>query len=131
MGTMPGRARIIARCSLAVRQLRAADCASPIREEHFHREGTAAEIGLADARRVLQHRLKHRLKFARRTVMTLQNLRGRGLLLQRLGKIVGALAQFVEQPRVLDGDDGLGGEVLHQFDLLVGEGANLLAIDAR
>ena len=24
---------------------------------------------------------------------------------------VGALTQFVEQPRVLDGDDGLGGEV--------------------
>ena len=28
-------------------------------------------------------------------------------------------AQLVEQPRVLDGDDGLGGEVLHQLDLLV------------
>ena len=37
-----------------------------------------------------------------------------------------ALAQFVEQPRVLDGDDGLGGEVLHQRDLLVGERFNLL-----
>ena len=31
-------------------------------------------------------------------------------------------AQLVEQPRVLDGDDGLSGEVLHQLDLLVGEG---------
>ena len=38
-------------------------------------------------------------------------------------------AQLVEQPRVLDGDDGLGGEVLDQLDLLVGEGPNLLAID--
>ena len=37
------------------------------------------------------------------------------------------LAQFVEQPRVLDGDDRLGGEVLDQFDLLVGERANFLA----
>ena len=27
-------------------------------------------------------------------------------------EIVGALSQFVEQPRVLDGDDGLGGEIL-------------------
>ena len=61
--------------------------------------------------------------------MTLQHLAGRGLLLQRLGQIVGALAQFVEQPRVLDGDDGLGGEVLHQLDLLVGERPHLLAID--
>ena len=61
--------------------------------------------------------------------MTLQHLRGRGLLLQRLGEIVGALAQLVEQPRVLDGDDGLGGEVLHQLDLLVGERPHLLAVD--
>ena len=61
--------------------------------------------------------------------MTLQHLGGRGLLLQRLGQIVGALAQLVEQPRVLDGDHGLGGEVLHQLDLLVVERPHLLAID--
>ena len=30
-----------------------------------------------------------------------------------LAEVVGALAQFVEQPRILDGDDGLGGEILH------------------
>ena len=42
--------------------------------------------------------------------MTLQHFRRRRLLLQRLSQIVSALAQFVEQPRVLDGDDGLGGE---------------------
>ena len=38
-------------------------------------------------------------------------------------------AQLVEQPRVLDGDDGLGGEVRDQLDLLVGERADLLAVD--
>ena len=54
-------------------------------------------------------------------LMTFSTSRGRGLLLQRFGEIVGALAQFVEQPRVLDGDHGLGGEGLHQLDLLVGE----------
>jgi hypothetical protein len=37
--------------------------------------------------------------------MTLRHVGGGGLLLQRF-------AQFVEQARVLDGDDGLGGEVL-------------------
>ena len=37
--------------------------------------------------------------------------------------------QLVEQARVLDGDDGLGGEVLYQLDLLVGERPHLLAID--
>ena len=45
-----------------------------------------------------------------------------------LGEVSGSLAQFVEQPRVLDGDNGLGGEVLHQLDLLVGERANFLPV---
>src|SRR5262249_20566362 len=40
---------------------------------------------------------------------------GRGLLLQRI-------AQLVEQPRVLDGDDRLGGEAGNQGDLLFSEG---------
>ena len=35
-----------------------------------------------------------------------------------------------EQACVLYGDDGLGGEALDQLDLLVGEGADLLTIDA-
>jgi hypothetical protein len=39
------------------------------------------------------------------------------------------LPQLVEQPRVLDGDHGLGGEILDQLDLLVGERAHLLTID--
>ena len=36
-----------------------------------------------------------------------------------------ALAQFVKQPTVLDGDHRLGGEVLYQRDLLVCERTNL------
>jgi hypothetical protein len=51
-------------------------------------------------------------------------------LLQRLAQIGCALAQFVEQPSVLDGDDGLRGEALHQLDLLGGEGPHLLAVNA-
>ena len=51
----------------------------------------------------------------------MQHLRGRRLLLQRFAQIVGALAQLIEQPGVLDGDDGLIGEILHQLNLLVGE----------
>ena len=38
--------------------------------------------------------------------------------------------QLVEQPRVLDGDDGLGGEVCDQFDLFVCERPHLLAVNA-
>src|SRR5215472_5709502 len=39
------------------------------------------------------------------------------------------MAQFIEQPRVLNGDNGLGGEVLYQSNLLVGEWPDHLAID--
>ena len=46
--------------------------------------------------------------------MTWKNFRRSGLLLQQLGKIVGALAQFVKKPRILDGDDGLRRENFHQ-----------------
>jgi hypothetical protein len=36
--------------------------------------------------------------------------------------------RFVAQSRILDGNDGLSGEVLHQRDLLVGEGPNLISV---
>ena len=61
--------------------------------------------------------------------MTCKHFRGRGLLFQRLGQIVGALAQFLEQPRVLDGDHRLLGEVGDEIDLLVGEWPDFLAVD--
>src|SRR5262245_64144457 len=41
-----------------------------------------AELGLADASRILQHRLEHRLQLARRTANDAQHLRRRSLLLQ-------------------------------------------------
>src|SRR5262249_5154248 len=88
-----------------------------------------AKLGFADARRIGQHGFKNRLQLARRTGDDLQHLRGRRLLLQRFREIRRALAQLVEQPGILDGDDRLRGEVLHQLDLLVGERADLLAVD--
>ena len=89
-----------------------------------------AEFRRANAGRVFQHGLETRARSSPGELeITFRTSRGRGLLLQRLAEIVGALAQFVEQPRVLDGDDGLGGEVLHQLDLFIGERPDLLAID--
>ena len=41
------------------------------------------------------------------------------------------LSQFVEQPRVLDGDDGLGGVARHQFDLFVGKRRHFLTVDGE
>ena len=61
--------------------------------------------------------------------MTCSTSEVRRLLLQGFAQIVRALAQLVEQAGVLDGDDGLRGEILDQLDLLVGERAHLLAIN--
>ena len=61
--------------------------------------------------------------------MTAKHVGSGGLLCQRLGEIIGALAQFVEQPRVLDGDDRLVGEGLDQRDLLVAERPHFLAVN--
>src|SRR5262249_55825928 len=68
-------------------------------------------------------RIEHGLKIEGRAADHLEHVGGGGLLLQ-------GFAQLVEQPRVLDGDDGLAGEVLDERDLLVVERANLLTKDA-
>ena len=66
--------------------------------------------GVANLRRVLQNGVEDRFKLTGRAADDLQHLKGRRLLLQRLGQIVGALSQLVEKSRVLDGDDGLVGK---------------------
>src|SRR5262249_32001194 len=80
-----------------------------------------AELRLAEPDSVRQHGLENGLQLARRTRNDLQHLGGRRLLLQRLAQIVRALTQLVEQPRVLDGDDRLGGKGFDEPDLLVVE----------
>src|SRR5262245_25074553 len=92
-------------------------------------EDQMTELGLADAHGVCQHSLEHRFQLTGRTADEPEDLGGRGLMLQRLAQIFVALAQLLEDAGVLDGDDGLRGEVRHQFDLLLGERAHLLAIN--
>jgi hypothetical protein len=60
-----------------------------------------------------------------RTADDLKHAGGRRLLLQRFAEIVRPLLQLIEQPRVLDGYDGLVGERLQQGDLPLGEEASL------
>ncbi len=50
-------------------------------------------------------------------------------MLKRLGEVIGSTAQLVQQSRVFNRDDGLGGKVLQQLDLLVGEQSNVLTIN--
>src|SRR6185295_11118403 len=67
-------------------------------------------------------RIQHSLEVEGGPADDLEHVGGGGLLLQRI-------AQLVEQPRVLDGDYRLRGEVLEQLDLSLGEGTHLLAVD--
>src|SRR5262245_30220036 len=67
-------------------------------------------------------RVEDRLQIECRAAYDFEHIGGGSLLLQ-------GFAQLVEQPGVLDGDDGLGGEILNQLDLLVGERLRLLAVN--
>src|SRR6202041_1994422 len=66
-----------------------------------------AEFGLANTYGFLQHGSEHRLKIIRRTADNLEHFGSGRLLLQRLGQVGRALAQFVEQPRILVGRNPL------------------------
>ena len=55
-------------------------------------EQDVAELCVTNAQGVCKHRLKHRLHITRRRADNFQYFRGRGLLLKRLGQIVGTLA---------------------------------------
>ena len=50
-------------------------------------------------------------------------------MLQSLAQLCVAFLDLFEQPHVLDGDYGLGGEGLKQFDLLVSERLHLHPAD--
>src|ERR1700730_6275258 len=71
-------------------------------------------VGLTQAMRRFDQGIEHSLQVKGRTADDLEHVCGGSLLLQRF-------AQFVEQARVLDGDDGLISKGLNQPDLLGGE----------
>src|SRR5215467_12183628 len=85
-------------------------------------------VRLAKPASILGDGFQHRLNICRRSSDHTEDLACRGLLLKCLGQVAGTPAQLVKQPRVLDGDDGLGGEIGQQRDLLVAEGTNLLVV---
>ena len=63
-------------------------------------------IRFAKARRRLDQCVQYRLEIERRPADDLEDVGGRGLLLKKF-------TQLVEQPRILDRDDGLGGKILN------------------
>src|SRR5262249_30083822 len=84
--------------------------------------GDGRAVGVAKPGSRFHKGVEHGLQIEGRAADDLEYVGGGGLLLQRL-------AQFVEQAGVLNGNDRLCGEILDQLDLLVGEGAHLLAED--
>ena len=84
-------------------------------------------LRLADASGVFGDRIEHRLHVTWRIRYHAQDLTDCSLLLQRLGEIVGALLNVLEQSNVLDGNHRLVGESGHQIDLLLAEWVHLVA----
>ncbi len=81
-----------------------------------------AALRLAKAHCLCEHLIEYRLQVSGRRRDDLKNLGARGLPRQRfLG--------LVEQPRVLDRNHGLAGEVRHQRYLPIAKRPNFLAID--
>src|SRR6266481_933418 len=79
-------------------------------------------VRLAKPARTLGDGFQHRLNVCRGSSDHTEDLACHGLLLQRF-------AQLVKQAGILDGDDGLGGEVLDQIDLLIREWSRLLSVN--
>src|SRR5262249_34958715 len=64
----------------------------------------------------------NRLQIEGRAADDLEHVGGGGLLLERF-------TEFAEQSCILDGDDGLCGEIFDQLDLLLGERPHFLPVD--
>jgi hypothetical protein len=73
--------------------------------------------------------VEHRLHIARRTADYPQDLARGGLLIQRPREVAIARLQLLEQPDVLDRDDGLVGEGLQEGDLFVREASRFAPRD--
>ncbi len=79
-------------------------------ERRIAQPGGVVEDGVEDRRVV-----------GRRAADGAQDVAGRRLALERLGNLFVAGLDFMKQALVLDGDNGLGGEGLHELDFRLGE----------
>src|SRR5499427_4274738 len=95
----------------------------PEYERLFFSEEDYGVVCIAQRRRALDEGVQNLLKVESRAADHLEHVGGGGLLLQRF-------TQLVEQASVLDGDDGLGGEVRDQLDLFAGERPYLPTINS-
>src|SRR5215468_11298502 len=97
-----------------------------------------AKTGSAEQCSTLGDRFEHRLNVSGRSAYDVKHFAGCSLVFERLCeflrpfcKFVGARLLRLEQPRVLDGDDGLIGKGLKQRDLLVIEQPSFRASESN
>src|SRR5580704_14987997 len=84
--------------------------------EHIDR----ARVGARELHRTADDGGEHRFEVERR-VNSLGHFAKRAQFSDRTAKFIGALAQFIQQPRVLDGKDRLGGETVNELDLFLAQ----------
>ena len=77
----------------------------------------------------LDDRIEDRLHVCWRAADNAEHLRRRRLMLQRFAQFCVALAEFLEQSHVLNGDHRLVGESFEESDLLVGEWTDFRSAD--
>src|SRR6516162_2076989 len=85
-----------------------------LEEGRLVRTGDMSAVRLAQSNSRLHQRIEYGFQIEGRTADYLEHVGGRRLLLE-------GLSQFVEQPRVLDGDDSLSGKVLKKRNLGFGK----------
>src|SRR5215831_16385882 len=81
-------------------------------------------INPTNPRGALDDCVKHRLHVGRRAADDAEHLGRCRLMLQSLAQFRVALLEFLKQPHIFDGDDGLVSKGFEQGNLLVGEGSN-------
>src|SRR5262245_51065666 len=81
-------------------------------------------VRLAEPGRALHHRVEHRLYVRRRPSDDAENLAGCRLLTKQLGQLSVTRLQLLEQPHILNRDDGLVSEGLEQLNLSIGKWTN-------
>ena len=86
-------------------------------------------LGFAQPDRVFRQRLENRLKVKCSSPDHLEQLAGRRLLLERHPELAVTRFELPEQPHVLDRDDSLVGEGLHQRNLTIAEWTDLEPVD--
>ena len=86
-------------------------------------------IDPTNSRGALDDGVEDRLHVGGRAADDAEHLGGCRLMLQRLAQFRVALAEFLEQAHVFDGDDRLVGECFEKRDLFVGEGRTSVSAD--